>query len=138
MADADLTATLAGWRETEQAATPGPWTACGIGDDEVWSEEPWGHVAETMGNQADAGFIATSRTAMPRLLAAVDAVLKLPVEWRRESEALRDAAGKVWEDTPDAPGVRLKHAYAAGYAECAKSLEAVITRELTKEGGDGS
>lgn len=65
-----------------------------------------------------------------RLLAAVDVALLLPAEWRRESEALRDAAGKVWEYAPDAAGVRLKHAYAAGYAECAKALEAAITKAL--------
>lgn len=71
------------------------------------------------------------------LLAAVEAALALPAEWRRESEALRDAAGKVWEDAPDAPGVRLKHAYAAGYAECAKALEAATAAALAgKEAGD--
>lgn len=84
---------------------------------------------------ADLGRLSESAL---RLLAAVDAVLKLPVEWRRESEALRDAAGKVWEDTPDAPGVRLKHAYAAGYAECAKALEAAITRELAGRESPGA
>lgn len=70
---------------------------------------------------------------IPSLVKALEAVLKLPAEWRQESEALRDAAGKVWEDAPDAAGVRLKHAYAAGYAECAKVLEAAITRELAGE-----
>jgi hypothetical protein len=49
----------------------------GIGDDEIWSEEPWDHVAETMGNLPDAAFIITARTAMPRLVAAVEAVLEL-------------------------------------------------------------
>lgn len=79
------------------------------------------------------------RQELSNVLAALEAALKLPTEWRQESEALRDAAGKVWEDAPDAPGVRLKHAYAAGYAECAKALQAAITRELSGEGGrDGS
>jgi hypothetical protein len=75
---------------------------------------------------------------VPLLLGAVEAALKLPAEWRQESEALRDAAGKVWEDDPDAAGVRLKHAYAAGYAECAKALEAVIRAALAgkEAGGD--
>jgi hypothetical protein len=110
----DLTATLSSIRERAER---------------VWN---------LRGNVGGLLAVNEAKDDVPRLLRALDAVLKLAAEWRQESEALRDAAGKVWEDAPDAPGVRLKHAYAAGYAECAKALDAAITRELTKEAGDGN
>ena len=95
----DLAATLAEIQEREQAATPGPWIAYGIGDDEVWSETPWDHVAETMGNVADARFIAAARTDVPSLLAAVEAVLKLADDAVLESI---DASGAAcaWDLDP--------------------------------------
>ncbi len=95
MAD-DLAATLAGWRKTHLEATPGPWGSeekhgRDIAD-EGWSEvriigpldspSPIAityltNILEADYTEADAAFIITARTAMPRLLAAVEAALKL-------------------------------------------------------------
>ena len=70
----DLASTLAGWSQITRAATIGPWEKLGF--DDIWSQPAGRHVAETMNREADAEFIVTARTAMPRLLAAVKAVLK--------------------------------------------------------------
>jgi hypothetical protein len=79
MGSDDVTARLAGWREAEKNASPGPWEVTGIGDDDIWSDALGGFVAETM-HPNDAPFIVTARTAMPRLLAAVEAALAHHVE----------------------------------------------------------
>ena len=75
MPDADRVAsTLAAWGKLTRAATIGPWEKLGF--DDIWSQPAGRHVAETMNREADAEFIVTARTAMPRLLAAVDTALK--------------------------------------------------------------
>jgi hypothetical protein len=69
-----LAAKLAKWSAIEQAATPGPWEATGIMGEDIWADAK-GFVAKTV-SPADAGFIAEARTAMPRLRAALAAVLE--------------------------------------------------------------
>jgi hypothetical protein len=98
MADYQLAATLAKWREVEQAATAGPWGTLERHGrdiaDEGWSDvrivggpesEPIAvayltDILETDSNEADTEFIVTARTALPLLLAALDAVRKLADE----------------------------------------------------------
>jgi hypothetical protein len=76
-------------REREQAATPGPWSTqraviAGLGgayviehgEDEIALVDCAGDLRLEQ-ELADAEFIAESRTAIPRLLAAVEAALKL-------------------------------------------------------------
>ena len=95
MPDADpLAATLAGIGAIEQAATPGPWTASekhGMDiADEAWSEVKItaadgsdvaalyiSHLLENYNSDEDLAFITAARTAVPRLLAALEAVLKM-------------------------------------------------------------
>ena len=101
--DPTPSAILAGWRETTEAATPEPWDlewdSCDCGDIYGCSHGSWphairnsrAHIERADGEQraydydhtevselgaADAEFIVTARTAMPRLLKAVDDVLK--------------------------------------------------------------
>lgn len=102
----------------EAAATEGPWEPVtddhgrGHLDYSVWSDQASYYIAETVISRADANFIAEARTAFPRLLAAVEAVLKLADEWRavgspesaeeealmwqriESGEALRDAVAR--------------------------------------------
>jgi hypothetical protein len=83
-------ATLAGWRKITEAATSGPWnveTKHGRDiADEAWSEvrikAPDGgdiastyisHLLENYRSEEDEAFIVTARTAMPCLLAALEA-----------------------------------------------------------------
>ena len=88
--------TAADWiaerRRFEQAATEGPWEA-GTGDGDprphVWTSRSSGCVAEityVVPNDygdvrpADAEFIAAARTALPRALDALEAVLAMHVD----------------------------------------------------------
>jgi hypothetical protein len=93
----DTDPALAEWRKITEAATPGPWNAetkhgRDIAD-EAWSEvrikAPDGsdiastyisHLLENYRSEEDETFIVTARTAIPRLLAAVDAALGLADE----------------------------------------------------------
>jgi hypothetical protein len=78
-----LAAKLAEWRVIEQAADPGPWDPVtddhgrGRLDHSVRSERAAYYVAETVLTRADAEFVATARTAMPLLIAAIEKVLDL-------------------------------------------------------------
>jgi hypothetical protein len=89
MADADLASTLAGIRAIEQAATPGEWkhrTAQTRGDwtsgskvmpiERVEADARPGGIG-IFDAPADAEFIATARTFVPSLLAAIEAVTVL-------------------------------------------------------------
>lgn len=62
------------WRQVTDAATEGPWSAWEPGY-EVQAG-PNGRIASVT-NGSDAEFIVTARTAMPRLITAVENVLKL-------------------------------------------------------------
>ena len=79
-----LPAALEEWHQIEQAATKGPWGTNATQDDTpvVCIDGPVPGSATVLfeadwGTKADARFIVTARTAMPRLLAAVEAVLEL-------------------------------------------------------------
>lgn len=94
MTDGTLTAVLAEIRARCDAASTGPWETTerhGRGyDDEGWSElavkSPGGVIAmtyqtdalETENPEADGAFIAHAREDVPRLLAALEAVLGFP------------------------------------------------------------
>jgi len=72
---------LADWKAKTDAATEGPWEAFEQDDAfaiEARTEDDFGFfVVEPPLYQPDAEFIATARTAMPRLLSAVENVLAL-------------------------------------------------------------
>lgn len=69
----DLRTELEAMRERAEAATEGPWTADGL---EGNLDSPRGRVAEaTWWREVDAQFIAHARTDVPRLVAALEAVL---------------------------------------------------------------
>jgi hypothetical protein len=84
MSDADATcpaAILDRWRAIEQAATPGPWEGHSHGPAtarvrDVWHDEIDRPLAERVLREADLQFIVTARTAMPLLVAAIEAALK--------------------------------------------------------------
>ena len=92
--DDRASAALAAIRAIEQAADPAPWTVSarhGVDiADEGWSEVSivtgdgapvaltfLSHILEPGRDDENTAFIAAARTAMPRLLAAVEAVLEL-------------------------------------------------------------
>jgi hypothetical protein len=87
MPDPDGPATvLAGWREAERNATPGPWRvkAGHLGGHPKYVTGPDNSTVAECWMDDDgsaAGFIVTARTAMPLLLAAADKVLELAGEW---------------------------------------------------------
>lgn len=88
----ELRTLLGEWKALEAAATPGPWEDDGGEIGQHWSlPEPWQKVVSTdvacmdycyggsaagAERVADAAFIAASRTVVPRLIAAVEAVLE--------------------------------------------------------------
>ena len=116
-------------RATTDAATEGPWRAePNTGAGRVWVQigrqrhdadcEPLFNVrggAEYAQREADAAFIVAARSAMPRLLAAVEAVLELTAEFNVEDGHYPD---------PGMPPVSR-----------ADRIRAAITRELTREDG---
>ena len=71
------------------AATPGPWTKEGYGTHhgDQWNAGP----ASEIDREADAAFIAESRTALPRALDEIAYQRKLLAEGRNERERLRSA-----------------------------------------------
>ena len=76
---------LAEIRARVENATPGPWEAIPTADNAVVADDGdgyWTDVADRIETEADAEFIAASRTDLPALLAAVEAVRELhqPVE----------------------------------------------------------
>jgi len=136
--DDDLTATLAGWRETEQAATPGPLEAVtddhGRGrklDHSVWADHAGYYFAETVLTRDDAEFIATARTALPRLLAAVDAVLKLADGAKVYlSDMPADCSGACWVNPCDCSGVKPPVAWTLDPAKVREAItEALAGKE---------
>lgn len=82
---------LAAWKSATKHATPGPWEADGAEITQSWTRpEPWetvvsgevkcmsycyGGSCAPIRNDADAAFIVAARTAMPKLVAALEAVL---------------------------------------------------------------
>lgn len=145
-ADDGLTAELERLRAIEQAATEDPWWS--DESDQCWrlhgvaaripAHDPLPEqivnkqilkapkhgtpYAEYWPDPADAEFIVTARTAFPRLLAAVEAVLKRA----GDLEKLRTGPPSAEEDEAAARGIRW----------AARQFREAITRELTgKEAG---
>jgi hypothetical protein len=167
MADDLLAATLAGWREIEQAATPGPWESDVIeelGDRPVVLLPVPGNddAADLLfqadapqATEADAAFIAAARTAMPLLLSALDEVLKLHA---RQDKPVRDygaegacpnhrvtALGRMnFKSLHDCPDCQYTEHYVCSHCNCPNDewhcpTVRAITAELTKgEAGDAS
>ena len=132
MSDDRVASTLAGWGELARSATIGPWEKLGF--DDIWSQPAGRHVAETMNCEADAEFIVMARTAMPLLLAAVEAPLKLADDWDDKAAALTSAADRDRGPSRMTRG-RLT-SRAPVLQECAQALREGITAALTKAAGD--
>src|ERR1035441_1825531 len=64
----------------------------------------------------------------PRLLAALDAVLKLPTDWERETARL-DALAQSTADPHSRGAISMR---AQAFEECARVLREALTAELTK------
>jgi hypothetical protein len=121
-----VAATLDGWREAELNATAAPWevhhgSAIGI---RLASDELDWPLAEGFRRAADAEFSAAARTAMPRLLAAVEAALA-------KAHELMDTP---WpEDGGDRAGTAAEQAVLDGIA----FREAITTALTGQEAGGG-
>ena len=135
MPDADRVAsTLAEWGKLTRAATIGPWEKLGF--DDIWSQPAGRHVAETMNREADAEFIVTARTAMPRLLAAVEAALKAADSWGKKAGELNAAAERADARGADPLRTALMSARAQAHNDCAQTVREAITTALTGSGRD--
>jgi hypothetical protein len=111
---------LAAWRAATDAATDGPWEPVtdehgrkGI-EHAVWAPAAARYAAEFMFWRPDAAFTAAARTAMPRLLAAVEAVLAMTAD---SGEPDLD-----WDGNPEHFMIRV--------VRC-DEIRAAIERELT-------
>lgn len=111
---------LADWKAKTDAATEGPWEAFEQDDAfaiEARAEDDFGFfVAEPPLYQPDVEFIAVSRTAMPRLLTAVESVLAI----------------EPWPSNPNMQSYELDEAQ--GYNEALTEIRRAITEALG--GGD--
>lgn len=131
--DAGPAAILEEWRKVERAATPGPLEAVtddhgrGRLDHSVWSGRAGYYLAETVRTRDDAEFIVTARTAMPRLVAAVDAALKLADDWDAESDHLDDLAERSDGDEEGRP---VMAGQAIAYHDAAVDLREAVTAAL--------
>ena len=124
---------LAAVQQRADAATDGPWEADGTEVSQHWSRpQPWETVASNevacmaycyggsargVEREADAQFIAASRTDVPRLVAALTAALDLADQWR-----------EMWGASAsyDAQKDRAR----------AEEIEAVVTAALTPKEND--
>ena len=91
----ELKALLDEMRQRCEAATPGPWWWDRLGDLRPTPHDEYGLDAlirwESIGEvpvlaDGDAEFVAAARTDLPRLIAAVEAVLTLAEAWRYKGE----------------------------------------------------
>ena len=130
--DADRAAsTLAEWHKFTRAATIGPWEK--LGPDDIWSQPAGRHVAETMNREADAEFIVTARIAMPVLLAALEAVLKLADDWNAKAKKI---GGQISLEDCDGAVAGFKMIGYQNHRDHAVALREAITAVLTKEAGN--
>jgi hypothetical protein len=143
MPDNRLPAVLEEIRERADAATPGPWESdilvdCGNRPVVLLPDPDNADAADLLfaadapsATEADAEFIAHAREDVPRLLAVVDAALKLADKYDAESK-------RLWGQIRDADrrGVMTgsRSIDAAWNGDVAKAIREAITRELT--GGD--
>ena len=118
-----LTAALERWKAATEAATPGPWEAHSrLRQYSIWHDELDQPLAREVRNWDDAVFMSAARTAMPRLVAAVGAVLELA----GDAKGVRDYSG------PETYGRQV------GWTlDPAKVREAITTSLSRKEGSDG-
>ena len=147
----ELAALLAGWREAGQAATEGPWSTqkaviAGIGGAYVIEHgEAEIALVDCAGDLrpeqelADAEFIVTARTAMPRLVAAVEAVLKLHQPVTTNGGWLE---GREWQECEACgPNNGCEHVIASpGQGESfwpCPTVEAIIAALTGEEASDG-
>ena len=130
MPDDRVASTLAEWGKLTRAATIGPWEK--LGPDDIWSQPAGRHVAETMNREADAEFIVTARIAMPVLLAALEAVLKLADDWDGKAEAFTAAASR--DGGPSRMTRAMLNARVQVLQDCAQALREAITAALLGEG----
>jgi len=118
------------------AATKGPWSAGGAVNDAVFPDSAgrWGDVGlsiaaftlRDMPTAADAAFIAHARTDVPRLVAALEAVLS-------EVAALRVACAHHESIESDPADIRAHDGW-RNVDDYRQDIEAAITRALTPEG----
>ena len=109
-----VAATLAEWRETGQAASEGPWQPATAPNGGAVVETTWlvpegyvgsgmtmrvaylmGTAGKTEEEAANAEFIATARTAMPRLLTALEAAMELAGDWTVRRQSSRPRQGRI-------------------------------------------
>jgi len=87
-------ALLAKWSAITEAAVSEPWEAHSHGQrpariHDIWHDELDCYIARDVLTEADAIFISAARTAMPRLLAAVEAVLEVAGDLDSEPHTCR-------------------------------------------------
>ena len=143
---ADLTALLDAMQARCDAATEGPWVADGGEISQSWKRpEPWKPIVSTavacmsycyggsaagVEEEADAEFIAAARTDLPRLIAAVRAVLELADAWTARGEHLMAYSKTI----PEEVGTPLLEA-GAEFVVRARTLRHILTAAL-KEADD--
>ena len=162
---------LAAIRAVEQAADPAPWTISarhGVDiADEGWSEVSivtgdgapvaltfLSHVLEPGRDEENAAFIVTARTAMPRLLVAVERVLELHARQDKPVRSwdldLRCAAHdwtrntiRSFDAVRDCPDCRYSEYYACSHCRCpddawpCPTVRAITAALTGQEAGDG-
>lgn len=110
----DLYALLGEWKALEAAATPKPWrrvTEPGTKNHALHDARDADIATDYEGvwyDKGDAEFIAASRAIVPRLIAAVEAVLTLAEAWRYKGE-YGDGPWQLGEG-PDESGEALDYA----------------------------
>lgn len=125
------------WKALEAAATPGPWhweppsrAAWPIYDESLVTEDGeavlrgWGYDASGIeGDPADRKFIALSRTLVPRLIAAVEAVLDRARMEQDDAEFAMTYAAQV----DDGSMLVSQQARKQAWADAARALRAALT-----------
>ena len=156
-----VAATLAEIREREQAATAGPWW---FDEDELmWRlhgvhavipEQMDGLIPEQVMNHqilkapksgtryaeywpgaADAAFITNARTDVPRLAAALEAVLALAADWSETGAKLAAAADRAAERGALPERTNLMDGRAQAHQDCAAALRDHVRTALLGETG---
>lgn len=133
-ADGILTAELERLHAIGQAATEGPWEvhrSASFGVRLASDESDW-PLAGNFRRDADAEFAAAARTAMPRLVAAIQRLSELADEWDAESDELDNLAEKPGTDEEGRPVVQ---GQAIAYHDCAQELREAITQALSGNPG---
>jgi hypothetical protein len=156
MAETDPAAAyLAALEATTAAATEGPWTTREHSGTDI-ADEAWADFRVTADGaredvaifyltnlvegdrpEENAAFIITARTAIPRLLAAVEAARTLAEDWAKSAAELDAMAERASARGADPMRTTLMNARAQAHQDCAQALRAAISRELPGEGASG-